>query len=295
MARNLWRDIVCEGVETLFYPLELGSEYARGSDFERFALWCACYEFFAGNRVADSMRERLEHSLGEPVTDEYIAPENAAKMWQTWCDIFAINREDVANKCDEKCQIIFKKYRLGICDEKLNNVTQEIDLDRLADIGDITECVNGDIAVKMSLNGESFTRPDRYHSECVQQKINNGEKCNISEIDLLKTQCLCDVILSNKCGKLYLYLNVGRTLEVALELAAFLERHKMYPRIYLNVSPYNDPISIAKVCLSSSERVLITPLLYMPEDKTKRELFENFISELAAIYPIGAVRVVDYN
>ena len=216
-------------------------------------------------------------------------------MWRTWCDTFAINKEDVVHKCDENCQIFYEKYRLGACDEKLKNVTKEIDLDSLADIGDITECTNGDIAVKMTLNGERFTRPDRYHSECVRQRVNNGEKCNISEIDLLKTQCLCDIVLSNKCGKIYLCLNVGRSPEVALELAAFLERHKMYPRIYLNVSLYDDPLSIAKVCLSSSERVLITPLIYMPEDKTKRELLENFVSDLAAVYPIGAVRVVDYN
>ncbi len=296
MARNLWRDIVCEGTAKLFYPLELGGKYERGSDFERFALWCACYPYFDGNRVAERMKKLLEQSLGEAVEKEFITPQNSVKMWRWWCDIHltqsgAHDRYNAEN-CDENCQSLFESFQLVCCDEKSKNISKETDIDRLALMGASVVETDGDIIVKMTLDSGMFTRPDRYHAERARQKILNGEKCNHSKMDLLKIQLLCDIILSNKCGKVYVYIDAKGEPSVALELATFLEKHKMYSRIYLKVRPEDDPQSVASACLSSPENVLVTPFLTLPTHESEQAQFERFLSALAAVYPIGAVEII---
>ena len=222
------------------------------------------------------------------MAEENITPENAAKMWKAWCALHL----PWSDACDEICQCIFEKIQPLRCDEKLKNISREINIDSLDVEGENAEHTDGDILVKITLDSGVFVRPDKYHAECVRQKVNNGEKCNSLKIDMLKTQILCDIILSNKCGKVYLFVDTKGKFDVALELACFLQRHKMYPRIYLKARLEDNAEYLAQACFSSPERVLVTPFLTSPTDECEQAQFKRFLTDLAAVYPIGAAMVI---
>ena len=218
-------------------------------------------------------------------------------MWRAWrASRLPWSEEhdfNSAENSDDFYKIAFDGQLPIYSDEKTKNLSKKIHIDALAETGGRITETSGIIAVKMTLDSATFTPPNKYSAECVRQKILNGEKCNNAEIDLFKTQLLCDIILTNNRGKIYVFVDVKSAPSVISELAVFLEKHKMYARIFLKVHPDHAPDSIVAACFSSPKNVLVTPYLNLPDDKSERIRFKRFLTALAAIYPIGAVKVIE--
>ena len=138
---------------------------------------------------------------------------------------------------------------------------------------------------------ERFAAPNRYIAEGVFNKIKKCEKYNITDINCLYSQLLCEIMSDKKSNNKGIMIDARNNLEYSRELIEYMHRYNMRGRIFVGADVNSDITMLVKICLESCEKGIITPVIFMSKNDNYMAN-KTYIDNLSTCYPSALVERV---
>ena len=287
MTENIWEYIRDEDVAEAMRLVGCEEKYISGgaSDFEKLREWLSVLVLFEGSETAKKSCEKIGLAIKEELTPDKINACSAACIWQKYASLNSLALEELSlNCCEGKDNYTPSCKRENITADFFNNTTPISSLAVLLS-KDVKEKGNVEISLEKPIDvclfEGDFNRPDRYSAEKVLKKIENGEKCNNKENNLLLCQLICEIIYAKKDNYPRFVFDIKKGSECAEGLIKYLVKRELRARIYLLIDSTVPPSRVRELCLCGSRECFVTPLV--------SENYSECLDSLALIYPRGMI------
>ncbi len=290
---NIWRDFATQSTAELFVLLGAEPKYIKGeaSDFECFVRLCECCPLLEGNIEGERFAACISRAVGQNISLSEISRKQAAMLWnecnENICDIYYESDEKYkANDFDVDKKICVEKENLLSKAINLNSVLKgclcrgENSFEKMSkSVGNIDNNV-----FFVNFEHSKFLRPNAFAAAEEFDKLYRGEKCNAN---LILCQLVLEKIYNKKCEKLQLIFGINDNAEYINELVKYINFRALGARIFLLCDGSVPPEDIKKLCMESTAKCFISPMLQT------EKLPPEYIDELAKIYPICMADILE--
>lgn len=287
MTENIWEYISGDDVAEAMRLVGCEEKYISGdaADFEKLREWLSVLVLFEGSETAKKACKKIGLAIKEELTPDKINACSAACIWKKYASQNLLALEELSLKyCEEKDNYTPSCIREDVTADFFNNVASVLSFVPLITKGaeekkNIENILEKPIEVNF-FEGE-FNRPDRYSAEKVLKKIENGEKCNNKENNLLLCQLICEIIYAKKDNYPRFVFDIKKGSECAEGLIKYLVKRELRARIYLLIDSTVPPSRVRELCLCGSRECFVTPLVSENDSEC--------LDSLALIYPRGMI------